>query len=924
MQEALNQKKVVVIGAGLGGMSAAISLAAAGLRVQVHEKNPHVGGKLNVLRQEGFSFDLGPSILTLPQFFRALFERAGRRFEDYVPIVNVSPHWRNFFEDGTVLDLHLDPAQMQAELRKLPGYAETLWAQFEKFLHYSREQYDILEEGYLRRGLDTLWEFLRHYGVFRIGRRIDFRRTMAEAIADHFEEPHLRAIFEYFIKYVGSSAYDAPGYMNLLPNIQFQHDLWYVPGGMYGLARGLERLARELGIEIHTDSEVTAILHEDRRVTGVRLQDGHVARADYVISNMEVIPAYEKLLGESPGFLRKLEKFEPTCSGLVVHLGTDRVYPQLAHHNFFYSKDQTKHFATVFREHRLPEDPTIYLVAVTRSDASQAPAGCDNIKVLPHIPHLSDQHPYTREDYLAFKERVLEKLERMGLTDLRKHAVVQDVWTPHDIQERYYSNKGSIYGVVSDWNRNYGFKAPKRSPRYRNLYFTGGSVNPGGGMPMVVLCGQKVADAIIESALPGATASAQNTGPVVVGAGAPAATPGSEASNATGAITIPEPLWSLLRRAVAERATDVHLDPTDAGKLVRFRVDGVIHTKEPVPFELRGKLLNQLKVCCNFDIAKTFAPLEGSLHFLDGGIPHEVRVTVVPIGSREAIHLRFTSVGRHRPGLGELGFDPEEIQTLRSVLAAPSGLVLVAGATGAGKSTTLYALAEMLDLKSRVAAAIEDPVEFRLPHVRQLQVDEFHKISMDAGLRVLLRMNPDIILVGEIRDEKSAIVAGRAALAGCQVMATIHARSAFSAADALHQLAVPRHVIGASLRLIIMQELIRRVCPHCAQAGPPTIEEQALFEKHRVPPAAELVRARGCPRCNGYGYYGRVGVFEVTPVGRELGYAIADGAHPVQRQRLFEQAAFQTMAANALQKAAQRQTTIEEAVQLCLGRELAP
>lgn len=492
-------KSVIVIGAGLGGLSAAISLAAAGYRVRVHEKNPQAGGKLNVLTHNGFSFDLGPSIFTLPRIFEALFERAGRRFEDYVSIQPVSPHWRNFFEDGRVIDLYRAPSEMRRELEKLPDFSEALWESWQGFLDYSKQQYDVIERGYFAEGLDTLWDFLRFYGVFGIGRQIDWNRRMAASIHSRIQQPQLRLILEYFIKYVGSSAYNAPGFMNLMPNIQFEHDLWYVRGGMYSLARGIQRLAVELGVELHFETEVTEILHAGRRVSGVRLAAGETVSADYVISNMEVLPAYERLLGESPGFLRKLEKFEPACSGLVVHLGTDRVYPQLAHHNFFYSEDQEKHFATVFNEKQLPEDPTIYLVAPTRTDPTQAPAGCDNIKVLPHIPHLQDPNPYTREDYLAYKDRVLAKLERMGLTDLRKHTVVEDVWTPYDIQERYYSNRGSIYGVVSDWRRNYGFKAPKRSRRYANLYFVGGSVNPGGGMPMVILCGQKVGDAILRA-----------------------------------------------------------------------------------------------------------------------------------------------------------------------------------------------------------------------------------------------------------------------------------------------------------------------------------------------------------------------------------------------------------------------------------------
>ena len=162
---------------------------------------------------------------------------------------------------------------------------------------------------------------------------------------------------------------------------------------------------------------------------------------------MEVIPAYERLLGQPPKFLRKLEKFAPACSGLVLHLGTDRIYDQLAHHNFFYSKNQNKHFDTVFKKGQLPDDPTIYLVAPTRTDPTKAPEGCDNIKVLPHIPPIDPDNPLTREDYLEFKERIVDKLERMGLTDLRKHTIIEDVLTPLDIGEMYNSNRGSIYGV---------------------------------------------------------------------------------------------------------------------------------------------------------------------------------------------------------------------------------------------------------------------------------------------------------------------------------------------------------------------------------------------------------------------------------------------------------------------------------------------
>jgi len=491
-------RRVVVIGAGLGGMTAAIQLARAGYSVDLLEKNGNVGGKLNIHREAGFSFDLGPSIFTLPHIFRPVFEGDGRKLEDYIHLDRVDPQWRNFFEDGTVVDLWENAAAMRQQLDLLgPGAVED----YASFREYSRRQYKIVERGYFREGLDTFWQFVKFYGL-RNAKGLDYTGTMAGGIAKRVRDPYLRDIFEYFIKYVGSSAYDAPGFMNLMPNIQLEFGLWYVSGGLYELAKAFERRMQETNVRVHLDHRVTEIVKRKDKVSGVVAQaaDGSSMRldADYVISNMEVVPASEQLLREPPRRMRRLKRFEPSCSGIVLHLGLDRTYPQLAHHNFFYSADQKRHFHRVFREKLLPDDPTIYLVAPTRTDPSQAPAGCDNIKILPHIPYRNDEHPYTREDCVVLKERCLDKLERMGLTDLRKHIVVEDFWTPFDIEEKYLSNRGSIYGVVSNMRKNFAFKAPKRSPDYDNLFFVGGSVNPGGGMPMVTLCGQHVAQMVME------------------------------------------------------------------------------------------------------------------------------------------------------------------------------------------------------------------------------------------------------------------------------------------------------------------------------------------------------------------------------------------------------------------------------------------
>lgn len=494
-----SKAKVAVIGGGLGGLAAAADLALRGFDVEIFEKNERIGGKLNILKKDGFSFDLGPSIFTLPQMFRPLFEGNGKKLEDYIDLVRVDPQWRNFFEDGTKIDLFESLEAMKGELSRWPAQ---VFDEYARFLDYSKQQYHILDKGYFEAGLDRFWDFVHFYGLTGV-KGLDLGSSMSKAISKRVSNPYLKSIFEYFIKYVGASALDAPAFMNLMPNIQTEFGLWYVRGGLYKLAEAFDRRLSELNVKIHLNTEVIRIDTKGKRVTAINASGAQTEQrieVDFIVSNREVIPAYRDLLNEPTAFVSKLDrKFEPACSGIVLHLGTNRIYPQLAHHNFFYSKNQEKHFKTVFREKRLPDDPTIYVVAPTRSDLSQAPAGHDNIKILPHIPYIREDRPLQTSDYVALKNRVLDKLERMGLENLRRHIVVEDFWTPLDIERKYASNRGSIYGVVSDWRRNFAFKAPKASQKYENLYFAGGSVNPGGGMPMVVLSGRHVGRLIDES-----------------------------------------------------------------------------------------------------------------------------------------------------------------------------------------------------------------------------------------------------------------------------------------------------------------------------------------------------------------------------------------------------------------------------------------
>ncbi|WP_217587974.1 phytoene desaturase family protein [Lentibacillus saliphilus] len=486
-------KNVLVIGGGLGGLSAAISLAQHGYNVTLYEKNDHLGGKLNRLEQDGFGFDLGPSILTMPHIFEKLFTNSGKRMADYVKIQRLDKEWRSFFPDGTMIDLY-------GNLDKMTQMNTTLSSQdiaeYKAFLEYAKGLYDLTESGYFKEGLDTTSAVLKHHGL-TTSLKFDLFSTMYDAIKKRISNARFRDMLAYFIKYVGSSPYDAPAVLNMMIYMQHAQGVWYVPGGMHLLANALVELAKECGVNLHTGKEIVQLEKSQGVITGARLDSGERITADYYISNMEVIPTYHALLGEKDDVIADLEKtFEPSSSGLVIHLGVNKTYPQLGHHNFFFSEHLQEQMDKIFHQHQLPDDPTIYLVNANKTDPAQAPPGHENLKILPHIPYIQD-NPFTPDDYKTLEEKVLIKLENMGLDNLREHIVTRDVWTPHDIERTYLSHRGSIYGTVSNKKKNRGFKHPKHSERYDNLYFVGGTVNPGGGMPMVTLSGQQVKDKIL-------------------------------------------------------------------------------------------------------------------------------------------------------------------------------------------------------------------------------------------------------------------------------------------------------------------------------------------------------------------------------------------------------------------------------------------
>ncbi len=511
-------KRITIIGAGIGGLSAAIRLAVQGHQVCVLERQAQVGGKLNRIVMDGFSFDTGPSLITMPYVLRDLFQVAGRRVEDYLDLVPLDITCRYYFRDGAILNAWRDHDRLAAEFARFnPHDGAALW----DFMHYARTIFQAAADPFLYNSLggpfDVLGTFMRYVRQGHIsladsdqGTRYERLQAVLAALSPatldrcvrrFFEDEHLRQLFDRYATYNGSSPYQVGAVYSIIPYVELADGGWYPRGGVYTLAQALEKIARELGVMFEMNCDVRRILVERGEARGVVLADGRVLRSDRVIANSDVVTTYRELLSPSVSNthqVRRLEQLEPSCSGFVILLGTNKHYPQLAHHNIFFSDDYHSEFADLF-ERKIPlRNPTIYVCATTRTDASQAPAGHENLFILVNAPYLTEQSDWKR-DTLAYCERVLDLLgtyRQIDLSDIRKHIVCKTIITPEDFKQRYGSNAGSIYGLSSN-SRMAPFLRPGNcSPTIRELYFVGGSTHPGGGVPLVMLSAKIVAGLI--------------------------------------------------------------------------------------------------------------------------------------------------------------------------------------------------------------------------------------------------------------------------------------------------------------------------------------------------------------------------------------------------------------------------------------------
>jgi type II secretory ATPase GspE/PulE/Tfp pilus assembly ATPase PilB-like protein len=376
----------------------------------------------------------------------------------------------------------------------------------------------------------------------------------------------------------------------------------------------------------------------------------------------------------------------------------------------------------------------------------------------------------------------------------------------------------------------------------------------------------------------------------------------------------PVPLVDLLiERAFHLRATDIHLDPNENGLRIRLRVDGLLHEVLHVPTPLMPQMVSRLKLMAGMDITERRLAQDGHISSQTLAHQRDIRVGAGPTIHGERLVLRLMPDGESLHGLDELGLEPDQAEELSQHVRASYGMILSVGPVGSGKSTTMYSCLELLNDPSESLVTIEDPVERRIPGVNQIQIDPKIHFNFVEALRGVLRQDPDVMMIGEIRDPETAQIGVRAGLTGVTVLSTLHANDTASTIDVFRDFGIPPMFIADSLQAIVSQRLLRKVCPLCRTTTHP---DEAACEILRVDPrmaeTVELAHGAGCDACFGTGYAGRTGVFEIMTFDRELRRAILKGAPRAEVMELAESKGMRNLESSAIRKVLTGQTTLEE------------
>lgn len=469
-------RRAVIVGSGLGGLATALRLSALHWNVTVFEAGSTFGGKMNRFSQKGFTFDTGPSLLTMPWVFADLFRAAGSRIEDHVRFSRLEQLAEYVFADGVRF----------AYTSSLPEWLSTLQrvapqdrGNFFRFMELGARMWQVSRSTFLARspyerpsGIN-----LKALAAFPVR---DAFRNYDRAVAEYFHSTHLRQLFNRYPTYVGSSPYLAPGTLAIIPYLEFAYGGWYCHGGLYRIVEALTDLAQAQGVTLCRNTAVRKIRQTRGRVSGVQLESGEEVPADVVVMNGDAAAL--------PGMLDKpaASGASSSMSGFVLLLGIDHELPDLQANTVLFSADYVREFDQIFRDRQFPDEPTVYVNAPSRLDRSLVPYGRgEALFVMANAPARTDN--WGASDIESARGRVFAKMRSHGIVLERERILVEDVWTPKRIEQQYSMPGGSIYGIASHGWRNTVLRPRNKSNLCDGLYLVGGSTHPGGGTPTVLL-----------------------------------------------------------------------------------------------------------------------------------------------------------------------------------------------------------------------------------------------------------------------------------------------------------------------------------------------------------------------------------------------------------------------------------------------------
>lgn len=487
-------KNVVIIGAGIAGIAVAIRLKSQGYSVSVYEANSYPGGKLTAFKDKGYRFDMGPSLFTMPQFVEDLFAIAQTNISDYFEYKKKNVVCNYFYEDGTTFTAVANEDEFAKNAEQTFNInAEDL----RKYFSQSKKKYDLTASLFLEKSLHKFDTYLSKdtlKAIFKVN-SLDIDTTLDAYNTKMLKDERLIQFFNRFATYNGSSPYQTPGIMSMIPHLEQYFGTYFPKGGMHSISMSLYQLAKDIGVDFQFNTKVEKILTENKQVIGIKTESEWV-KADIVISNSDVVPTYRQLLKDHKAPEKILQQ-PRSSSALIFYWGIKKEFPQLDLHNIFFSEDYETEFDYIFNKKDVHDDPTVYVNITSKDEKSDAPKDCENWFTMVNVPSNTGQN----WDKIIERTRknITAKLSRLLGEDVSKLIEFESILDPRTIESKTQSYQGALYGASSNNKYAAFLRHPNFKSSIKNLYFCGGSVHPGGGIPLCLLSGKIVSELIEKS-----------------------------------------------------------------------------------------------------------------------------------------------------------------------------------------------------------------------------------------------------------------------------------------------------------------------------------------------------------------------------------------------------------------------------------------